>query len=76
MAELFLHLYGKMARAGYVQLCIIDSRGKFATGVEDGGDEVATRGAPEVVNCDFQKNGLIYNKEFSGARGKMIHEKN
>jgi hypothetical protein len=57
-------------------MCILDSRGKFALGVEYAGDQVATRGAPEVVNCDFPKNGLICNKEFSGARGKMIHEKN
>jgi len=45
---------------------------KLATGIVD------TGGAPRLVNisANFQKNIGLVSMEYSGAGGKLIHEKN
>ncbi len=56
---------------------VADTSGKFATGVVDTGGNFAVGDAPCFANisANFWKiwNGL---KEYSGAGGKLNHEKN
>ncbi len=51
---------------------VVDTGGKFATGVVD------TGGAPWLANisANFRKNSRTVSMEYSGAGGKLIHEKN
>ncbi len=58
---------------------VVDTGGNFATGVIDTGGKFATGGAPWLANisANFRKNlEWLLNYFFSGAWGKVIHEKN
>jgi hypothetical protein len=62
--------------------CVVDTGGKFATGVNDTGGNLPPVSVTPVVHLDLRISPRIFKKFemiqmlLSGAWGKVIHEKN